>query len=170
MCFVCREPPSLRDGLGDIRINGKRMVDYFGGVLTRNFVLKPMEVTDTLGLFDVRVNVKGGGFTGQAQVSISKCCPTTEFSPIKSILWSHNDLQLHLLILWSVAWVINWCWLYTNLLPSGKAIMTTDRPTTHLLPLSPVKASTIRFSPSSHMRPLCHISHLIFSRFVYYRP
>ena len=63
-----REAPASREGLGRILVNGRRFFDYFGAILSREDVLKPMEVTDTLGKFDLKVNVTGGGITGQSQV------------------------------------------------------------------------------------------------------
>ncbi|MBQ2517294.1 MAG: 30S ribosomal protein S9, partial [Clostridia bacterium] len=40
--------------------------DYFGYETLKMIVRDPMKLTDTLGKFDVIVNVYGGGFTGQA--------------------------------------------------------------------------------------------------------
>lgn len=57
----------LRDGEGKIIINGKEVDDYFGNKEHRFTVKQPLEVTDTLTRFDVLVNVKGGGITGQAE-------------------------------------------------------------------------------------------------------
>ncbi|DBA93188.1 TPA: hypothetical protein ACH3X2_003495 [Trebouxia sp. C0005] len=57
----------LQDGTGEIIINGKRLNDYFALFERRSDVLAPLLTTNTLGLFDVRATVKGGGNTGQAQ-------------------------------------------------------------------------------------------------------
>lgn len=57
----------LRDGNGHITINGKKFDQYFGQEITQNAVLKPFELTETEGRYDVKVNVRGGGLTGQSQ-------------------------------------------------------------------------------------------------------
>jgi len=36
-------------------------------LVNRNDIAKPLEITETLGKYDVLINVRGGGFTGQAQ-------------------------------------------------------------------------------------------------------
>lgn len=50
-----------------IVINGKPMSEYFGGrqILSR-IVEQPLVLTETLDKFEVRVNVVGGGNSGQA--------------------------------------------------------------------------------------------------------
>ena len=42
------------------------MDDYFGLETLKMTVRQPLVLTETLGKYDVLVNVKGGGFTGQA--------------------------------------------------------------------------------------------------------
>lgn len=57
----------LLPGNGDFVINGRSIDDYFGGLDTLKMVARqPLELTGTQGQFDVKVNVKGGGFTGQS--------------------------------------------------------------------------------------------------------
>ena len=56
----------LRRGKGDIRINNRVLEDYFGRETARMIVHQPFHVTRTLGDFDLVVNVKGGGISGQA--------------------------------------------------------------------------------------------------------
>ena len=56
----------LLPGKGNIVINGKSLDEYFGLETLKVIVKQPLVVTDTLGKFDVIVNVAGGGFTGQA--------------------------------------------------------------------------------------------------------
>ncbi len=56
----------LVPGEGKVTIN-KRDIDDFFGLETLKVILKqPLVLTKTEGRFDVLVNVKGGGFTGQA--------------------------------------------------------------------------------------------------------
>ena len=57
-------------GSGEVNINGRQFIDYFPRLEDRQQVLYPLVVTDQLGLYDIRVKVKGGGITG---VCISVC-------------------------------------------------------------------------------------------------
>ncbi len=53
-------------GKGAITVNKRDLDEYFGLETLKTIVRQPLEATDNLGKFDVLVNVKGGGFTGQA--------------------------------------------------------------------------------------------------------
>ena len=56
----------LRPGTGTIQINKKAIEAYFGRETARMVVRQPLELTEGLEKFDVIVNVKGGGGSGQA--------------------------------------------------------------------------------------------------------
>ncbi|MBO4848684.1 MAG: 30S ribosomal protein S9 [Clostridia bacterium] len=56
----------LVPGTGVITINKRDIDEYFGYETLKMIVRDPMKLTDTLGKYDVIVNVYGGGFTGQA--------------------------------------------------------------------------------------------------------
>ena len=56
----------LVPGNGTITINKKDIDEYFGLDTLKLIVRQPLEATETSAKFDVLVNVKGGGFTGQA--------------------------------------------------------------------------------------------------------
>lgn len=56
----------LVPGNGNIIINKRSMDDYFGLDTLKYIVNQPLVLTDTLSRYDVKVNVHGGGFTGQA--------------------------------------------------------------------------------------------------------
>lgn len=56
----------LTPGTGKITINKKDMDDYFGLDTLKLIVNQPFVVTNSVGKYDVLVNVRGGGFTGQA--------------------------------------------------------------------------------------------------------
>ena len=56
----------LVPGNGAITINKRDIDDYFGLETLKTILRQPLVLTGTLGKFDVLVNVKGGGFTGQA--------------------------------------------------------------------------------------------------------
>ena len=53
-------------GTGKITINKRDIDDYLGMETLKVIVRQPLEATGTTDKFDVLVNVKGGGFTGQA--------------------------------------------------------------------------------------------------------
>ena len=56
----------LVPGTGKITINKRDIDDYFGLETLKIIVRQPLEATNTLDKYDVLVNVRGGGFTGQA--------------------------------------------------------------------------------------------------------
>ena len=56
----------LIEGSGKILINKRTFETYFPIEHHRSEVMRPFEVTNTMGRYDVRVNVEGGGQTGQA--------------------------------------------------------------------------------------------------------
>ena len=57
----------LKNGNGKITVNDKEFEKFFPQLLSREDILLPFKATETEGKFDVHVNVKGGGTTGQAQ-------------------------------------------------------------------------------------------------------
>ena len=56
----------LVPGKGEITVNKRDINDYFGLETLKVIVRQPMVATETTEKFDVIVNVKGGGYTGQA--------------------------------------------------------------------------------------------------------
>ncbi len=56
----------LQSGSGSITVNNKSLDDYFGRETTRMIVRQPLELLQMTEKFDIRVNVAGGGNTGQA--------------------------------------------------------------------------------------------------------
>lgn len=56
----------LVPGTGKILINKRDLSDYIKYETLRTIVREPLMITDTMGQYDVLVNVKGGGYTGQA--------------------------------------------------------------------------------------------------------
>ena len=57
----------LRNGNGKITVNDQEFEKFFPQLLSREDILLPFKATETEGKYDVQVNVKGGGTTGQAQ-------------------------------------------------------------------------------------------------------
>jgi small subunit ribosomal protein S9 len=56
----------LRKGGGAIVVNGKPLDEFFGRETSRMIVRQPLELTQMADKFDIKVNVAGGGITGQA--------------------------------------------------------------------------------------------------------
>src|SRR5579864_1350166 len=56
----------LATGTGKITVNGRPFENYFPMDSIRGIVTQPLAVTGTADKFDIRVNVTGGGPTGQA--------------------------------------------------------------------------------------------------------
>lgn len=56
----------IKAGKGDIVVNDKPVDVFFSRETGRMVVRQPLKVTDTLGKFDIMVNVTGGGESGQA--------------------------------------------------------------------------------------------------------
>ena len=56
----------LMPGTGVISVNKRTMDEYFGIDTLKLIVNQPLVATDNVGKYDVFVNVRGGGFTGQA--------------------------------------------------------------------------------------------------------
>ncbi|MEY3343123.1 MAG: ribosomal protein [Bacteroidota bacterium] len=57
----------IQPGNGDVTVNGRDYKAYFPTMPLQYIVNQAFEVTGNLGKYDVKVNVEGGGITGQAQ-------------------------------------------------------------------------------------------------------
>ncbi|WP_059174153.1 30S ribosomal protein S9 [Bacillus sp. FJAT-27445] len=56
----------LVPGNGQILINDREITSYIPFEALREVVKQPLVATETLGNYNILVNVKGGGYTGQA--------------------------------------------------------------------------------------------------------
>ena len=56
----------IKPGKGNITVNKRELDDYFGLETLKTIVRQPLVATETEKKFDINVNVKGGGTTGQA--------------------------------------------------------------------------------------------------------
>jgi len=56
----------LKKGSGKIVVNGKAIDEFFGRQTSIMICKQPLVLTDNLETFDVQVNVRGGGESGQA--------------------------------------------------------------------------------------------------------
>ncbi|MDR2695699.1 MAG: 30S ribosomal protein S9 [Deltaproteobacteria bacterium] len=57
----------LYDGTGRIEVNGRPVEEYFPRKTLQMVIRQPLVLTKTLEKLDVKVNVQGGGATGQAE-------------------------------------------------------------------------------------------------------
>ena len=51
---------------GSITVNGRSFEDYFPRPTARMMIMQPLELTQSVGRFDIFINVQGGGVSGQA--------------------------------------------------------------------------------------------------------
>lgn len=56
----------ITPGTGNFQVNGRDFKVFFPTIMLQNSIVKPLELTNTVGQFDVVCNVAGGGTTGQA--------------------------------------------------------------------------------------------------------
>jgi small subunit ribosomal protein S9 len=57
----------LSEGSGNIVVNGRDVKQYFNTAPLLFKVEQPLALTDNSGKFDIKINVEGGGITGQAE-------------------------------------------------------------------------------------------------------
>ncbi len=57
----------LQDGDGKITINNRDYKDYFPTAILHYVVEQPLQLTENMGKYNIKVNLKGGGYTGQAE-------------------------------------------------------------------------------------------------------
>ena len=75
-------------GQGNITINGRDIKNYFPSEVLQTIVNQPFKTLDSVGKYDVKANLKGGGVSGQAEalrLAISKAL-VVENADIKSTL------------------------------------------------------------------------------------
>ena len=56
----------MTPGTGTITVNGKSLEEYLPQATLRMIVKSPLVATETVGQFDIKINVVGGGYAGQA--------------------------------------------------------------------------------------------------------
>jgi len=57
----------LKEGTGKITINKRELETYFPSAILRYVVKQPLQLLKAEGKYDIKVNLDGGGFTGQSQ-------------------------------------------------------------------------------------------------------
>lgn len=59
----------VSEGSGKIVINKKELGEYFPSPLLQYVVKQPLEALEVIGKYDIKLNIIGGGFTGQSQAA-----------------------------------------------------------------------------------------------------
>lgn len=57
----------LTEGTGKITINKRDITEYFPSPILQFVVKQPLSLLEVLEKYDIKINVFGGGFTGQSQ-------------------------------------------------------------------------------------------------------
>jgi len=57
----------LTKGEGNITVNGKDYKDYFPKQYIQNNLVEPFQTVEVENIYDLKVNVNGGGYKGQSQ-------------------------------------------------------------------------------------------------------
>ncbi len=56
----------LMPGSGNFHVNDKSLIDYFKRETLKMLIEQPLELTESIGKFDIQASVNGGGLSGQA--------------------------------------------------------------------------------------------------------
>jgi len=84
----------IMPGSGKIEVNKKSLIDYFKRETLKMIIEQPLEVTESIGKFDIYARVHGGGLSGQAgavRLGISRALLKYD-DELKSALRSHGFL------------------------------------------------------------------------------
>ncbi|MFN5416250.1 MAG: 30S ribosomal protein S9 [Flavobacteriia bacterium] len=57
----------LQKGSGAVTVNNKDYKEFFPVAMLQSKIQQPFNLTETVGQYDVKVNVMGGGINGQAE-------------------------------------------------------------------------------------------------------
>jgi small subunit ribosomal protein S9 len=75
----------LKPGQGTIQVNDRAFGDYFGREAHRYLVMQPLDITATVGQYDVEASIFGGGPAGQADA--------LKYAIAKSLLRMNPDFR-----------------------------------------------------------------------------
>lgn len=90
----------LKQGSGNITVNGKDYKEYFPVDHVQGKIVEPLTLVDVLNIYDLKVNVKGGGIKGQAEavrlgISRALCKINEEFrEPLKAAKLLSRDSRV----------------------------------------------------------------------------
>ncbi len=86
----------LKEGNGNILINGRDLDEYFGGNLAQKHeAMSPLLLTNLKSKLDIEIKVEGGGITGQAgAIKLAIARALVEYNPdLKPLLKKHGMLK-----------------------------------------------------------------------------
>lgn len=75
----------IKEGSGNVIVNGKSFTEYFPVAEHRNELLTPLKLVDAVSKYDIFVNVNGGGVVGQAEA--------TKFAIAKALEGENSELR-----------------------------------------------------------------------------
>ena len=85
----------LNTGSGNITVNDRPLDEYFKEDTLRYIVNQPLALTNTLGQFDLKINVDGGGIKGQAEavrLGIARALCALDIEAYRPVLKSNGFL------------------------------------------------------------------------------
>lgn len=59
----------MKAGKGLMQVNGRKVEDYFKLERARVAIMQPLLLTETKDNYDIKINIRGGGLTGQAEAA-----------------------------------------------------------------------------------------------------
>lgn len=90
----------LKQGQGAISVNGKEYKEYFPVLHVQEKVREPLKTANVLEIYDIKVNVRGGGVKGQAEavrlgIARALCKINEQFRPaLKSAKLLSRDARV----------------------------------------------------------------------------
>jgi len=57
----------MSEGKGTVTVNKRDYKEFFPVAVLQSKIVQPFELTDTVGKYDIKVNVSGGGVNGQVE-------------------------------------------------------------------------------------------------------
>ncbi|WMX14890.1 MULTISPECIES: 30S ribosomal protein S9 [unclassified Aureispira] len=90
----------LKQGSGNVVVNGKDYKEYFPVEHVQGKILEPLTLVDVLSIYDLKVNVRGGGIKGQAEavrlgIARALCKINEEFrEPLKAAKLLSRDSRV----------------------------------------------------------------------------
>jgi len=57
----------MTEGKGNVTVNKRDYKEFFPVAVLQSKIVQPFELTDTVGQYDIKVNVAGGGVNGQVE-------------------------------------------------------------------------------------------------------
>ena len=83
----------LKEGQGKLSVNEREFNNYFPIIKTRQIVMKPLQLTNNESKYDIKVNLRGGGISGQAEaLSLAISRALIKIDPEHSSVLKENGL------------------------------------------------------------------------------